>query len=235
MPGSGEMLGRGRGRARRVTPLRFARSRRPRCRTWLRCARWPSCPASGRSGRLAKRTRAVALGGREHQQLAGTAGAAHTVHRARVGAPRVAFGQLELWPTSRRSRTGTGRTVNDVVVVDLRRRGAALADRARRTARRAARRADPDLGAHRRRRPAPTATGSCCRRRRCSPTSADPIARLTADARGAGRHEGTPPRAAGRAAAGRQPLHPARGVRARRALDVRGWPRPAPAARPGTW
>ena len=44
---------------------------------------------------------------------------------------------------------------------DLRRRGAALADRARRAARRAARRPDPGVGAHRASRWAPTATGSC--------------------------------------------------------------------------
>ena len=38
--------------------------------------------------------------------------------------------------------------------------------------------------------------------------------------RGARRHEGSPPRAAGRAAPGREPLHPARGLLARRAADL---------------
>ena len=54
------------------------------------------------------------------------------------------------------------------------------------------------------------------------------------DARGAGGDEGAPPRAARRAAAGRQQLHPARGLRARRAADVRASRPRGPAGRPGT-
>ena len=50
---------------------------------------------------------------------------------------------------------------------------------------------------------------------------ADPVRAAAEDPRRAERDEGPPPRAARRAAAGRQQLHPARGLRARRAADVR--------------
>ena len=50
---------------------------------------------------------------------------------------------------------------------------------------------------------------------------ADPVARLRADARVARRHEAAPPRAARLPADRRQPLHPAGGLLARRAADVR--------------
>ena len=135
---------------------------------------------------------------------------------------------------SRRSRTRTAATVNDVVVVDLRRRGAALADRARRAAR--------------------TSRWSPRSRCRCAPTTQfgtygnrillmgaplftdepDPVERLQPTHEALTVHEGAPPRAARRAAPGRQPLHPARGVRARGAAHVPALDRRARAARPGT-
>ena len=72
---------------------------------------------------------------------------------------RFAFGQLSL-DDVKAIKNAYGCTVNDVVVAHLRRRGAAVAGRARRAARGAAGDAGARLGADRGAARAPTATGS---------------------------------------------------------------------------
>ena len=96
--------------------------------------------------------------------------------------------------------------------LDLRRRGAPLAGRARRAAR--ASRSSPRS---RSRCAARTRSGTYGNRillmaRRCSPTRPTRLTRLQLHPRGAARDEGAPPRAARRAAPGRQQLHPAGGL-----------------------
>ena len=117
--------------------------------------------------------------------------------------------------------------------LDLRRRGAPLADRARRAAGGPAGRPDPGLGALR-------ATAGDLRQ----PDHADERAAVhqrrrpgrapARDARCPRVDEGAPPGDAGRPAAGREPLHPPGGVRARRAGDLRARERAVAAGPPGT-
>ena len=117
---------------------------------------------------------------------------------------------------------------------DLRRRGAPVADRARRAARRAAGGAGAGVGAQRGgdghlRQPHHAHARAAVHRHRGPARAPD------GPARGAAGDEGAPPRDAGQRAPGHQPLHPAGGVLARRAGHVRAQHLVARAGPPGTW
>ncbi len=133
--------------------------------------------------------------------------------------------------TSRRSRTLTAHGQRRGRL-DLRRRGAQLADRARRAARGAARRPDARLGPHRgavrdlRQQDRADERAALHQRARSGEAS-----ELTHDALQG--DQGAPQGAACRAPPGRHPVHPAGRVRARRAgLVLAGGDR---AGRSGTW
>ena len=162
-PGELEMLARGLLGLPRY-PLRdAARAARRRCRTSTRRAFGDAArrrdASPGRAERV-RRTRPRPARGRRARARR-TCAPPRTSFNGRVSPHRrFVFGQLSL-DEVKAVKNAHGCTVNDVVVAICAGRGAPLADRARRAARRAARRPDPGLGAQRASSRAPTATGSC--------------------------------------------------------------------------